>query len=79
MLAMNIFFTVIAESPEAADMGVKRVKVTYTDAEPSILTTRDGVEKESFFPKFGDDIDHGDVEGKIIDLGKILMKSRHVN
>ena len=68
MLAMDICFAVIPESPEAAEMGVKKVKVTYTDVEPSILTTRDGVEKESFFPKFGDDIDHGDVEGKIIDL-----------
>ena len=46
-------------------MATKAVKVTYTDIKPCILSTKDGVEKDSFFPKLGDNIDHGDVEGKI--------------
>ena len=64
-LVWYLFATIITESPEAAEMATKAVKVTYTDIEPCILSTKDGVEKNSFFPKLGDNIDHGDVEGKI--------------
>ncbi|XP_061182872.1 xanthine dehydrogenase-like [Saccostrea echinata] len=55
----------VAESQNAVDSAVDKVKVTYTNIQPPILTMEDAIDKKSIFPKVADEIKVGDAEGAI--------------
>ncbi|XP_022343245.2 uncharacterized protein LOC111136587 [Crassostrea virginica] len=56
---------IVAENSTAASTAASKVKVTYTDQQPLILTMEDAIEKKSIFPKNADEIKVGDAEGAI--------------
>lgn len=53
----------ILENSTAANAAVSKVKVTYTDQQPPILTMEDAIQKKSIFPKVADELKVGDAEG----------------
>lgn len=55
--------TCILENSTAANAAVSKVKVTYTDQQPPILTMEDAIQKKSIFPKVADELKVGDAEG----------------
>lgn len=56
-------YDVLSENSTAASTAASKVKVTYTDQQPLILTMEDAIEKKSIFPKNADEIKVGDAEG----------------
>ena len=54
---------VLSENSTAASTAASKVKVTYTDQQPLILTMEEAIEKKSIFPKNADEIKVGDAEG----------------
>lgn len=56
----------ILENSTAANAAVSKVKVTYTDQQPPILTMEDAIQKKSIFPKVADELKVGDAEGLYI-------------
>lgn len=56
---------IVAENSTAANAAVSKVKVTYTDQQPPILTMEDAIQKKSIFPKVADELKVGDAEGAI--------------
>lgn len=46
-------------------MASSKVKVTYTDVKPPILSLADGIAKQSFFDKKLDEVVVGDAEGML--------------
>lgn len=53
----------ILENSTAANAAVSKVKVTYTDQQPPILTMEDAIQKKSIFPNVADELKVGDAEG----------------
>ncbi|XP_061183006.1 uncharacterized protein LOC133191267 [Saccostrea echinata] len=56
---------IVAETPEIAKMAARKVKVTYSDVKPPILTIEDAIEKNSIFPDEAEKIIVGDADGAI--------------
>ena len=56
-------YDILSENSTAASTAASKVKVTYTDQQPLILTMEDAIEKKSIFPKNADEIKVGDAEG----------------
>ncbi|XP_048729395.2 xanthine dehydrogenase-like isoform X2 [Ostrea edulis] len=56
---------IVAENSGAAGSAARKVKVTYTDIQPPILTMEEAIAKNSIFPKVADEFKLGDAEGAI--------------
>ena len=57
------FDLVFSETPQAAKAAAKLVKVTYKDVKPAILTIKDAIKENSFFPEINANKSTGDATG----------------
>lgn len=78
--------TCILENSTAANAAVSKVKVTYTDQQPPILTMEDAIQKKSIFPNVADELKVGDAEGLFFSQlnlicsvnVNVITKQRHI-
>ncbi|XP_055644800.1 xanthine dehydrogenase isoform X2 [Toxorhynchites rutilus septentrionalis] len=58
----QIIGAVVADNQTIAQKAARRVKVTYEELSPIIITIEDAIEKKSFYPGYPKTIEQGDIE-----------------
>ncbi|XP_055613911.1 xanthine dehydrogenase [Uranotaenia lowii] len=58
----QIIGAIVADNQMTAQKAARKVKVTYEDLSPIVITIEDAISKESFYPGYPKTIEQGDIE-----------------